>query len=46
MKFLQKNFFQAYDVENIKLVPSERWSSNIVPEIVLFPKIYKTLKKS
>ena len=40
MKFLKKNFFQAYYVENIKLVVSERISSNIVPEMVLFPKIY------
>ena len=40
MKFLKKFFFQSYDVENIKLVARERRSSNIVPEMVLFPKIY------
>lgn len=39
-KFLKKNFFQAYDVENIKLVASEKRSFNNVPEMVLFPKIY------
>ena len=33
--------FQAYGVKNIKFVASERRSSNIVPEIVLFPKMYK-----
>ena len=40
MKFLKKFFFQAYYVENIKLVASERIISNIVPKMVLFPKIY------
>ena len=36
-----KNFiFQAYGVENIKHVASERRSSNIIPEMVLCPKIY------
>ena len=41
MKFLKKKkFFQAYYVENMKLVASERISSNIVAEMVLFPKIY------
>ena len=40
MKFFKKIFFQAYYVENIKLLASERINSNIVPEMVLFPKIY------
>ena len=40
MKFLKKIFFQAYYVENVKLVASERISSNTAPEMVLFPKIY------
>ena len=31
--------FQAYGVENIKLIASERRRSNIVPKMVLFPKI-------
>ena len=36
-----KNFvFQAYSIENIKLVTSERRSSNFVPEMALFPNIY------
>ena len=29
-----------FDVENIKLVASERGSSNTEPEMVLFPKIH------
>ena len=40
MKYLKNFVFWAYDVENIKLVASERRSSNIVPEMVLFPEIY------
>ena len=41
MKFLGKKFFfQAYYVENIKPLAGEGISSNIVPEMVLFPKMY------
>ena len=39
-KFLKNFVFQAYGVENIKLIASERRSSNIIPEMVLFPNIY------
>ena len=40
-EIFEKKFFQAYYVENIiRLVASERISSNFVPEMVLFPKIY------
>ena len=39
-KFLKNFVFQTYGVENIKLIASERRSSNIVPEMVLFPNIY------
>ena len=40
MKLLKKFVFRAYAVENIKLLASERRSSNIVPEMVLFPNVY------
>ena len=40
MKILKNCVFQAYGVENIKLVASERRSSIVVPKMVLFPKIY------
>ena len=40
MTFLKNFVFQGYSVDNIKLVASERRSSNIVPEMVLSPKIY------
>ena len=39
-KFLKNFVFQTYGVENVKLIASERRSSNIVPEMVLFPNIY------
>ena len=38
--FLKNFVFQAYSLENLKLVASERRSSNIVPEMVLFQEIY------
>ena len=40
MKLLKNFVFQARVVKNIKLVASERRSSNIVTEIVFYPKIY------
>ena len=40
MKILKNCVFQVHGVENIKLVASERISFNIVPKMVLFPKIY------
>ena len=43
MKFWKNCIFQVYSVENIKLIASERRSSNIVPEMVLFPKMYATV---
>ena len=39
MKFFKNFVFQAYDLENIKLVASERRSINIVPKMVVIPKI-------
>ena len=39
-KIFENCVFQAYVVENIKLVAGERRSLNIVPEMVLFPEIY------
>ena len=36
IKFLKNFVFQAYGLENIKLVACERRSSIIVPEMVLF----------
>ena len=40
MKLLKNFVFQARVAENIKLVASERRSSNIVTETVFYPKIY------
>ena len=39
-KFLKNFVFQTYGVENIKLIASERRSSNIVPKMFLFQKAY------
>ena len=44
MKFSRNLVFQAYAEQNIKLVASRRRSSNIVPKMVLFLKIYKKKK--
>ena len=39
MKFFKNFVFQVYDLENIKLGASERRSINIVPKMVVVPKI-------
>ena len=40
MKFWKNCIFQVYSVENIKLIATERRSSNIVPKMFLFQKAY------
>ena len=40
IKFSKNFVFQAYGLETVKLVASKRRISNIVPEMVLFPKIF------